>query len=157
MADLKLNPEYVAGVKEVLKSAPYFDLLTMTLEELEPGRSLFKIPASTKHTNPFSRVHGGVFASVIDAATFWAIYSKVDEGKNMTTAELKINYLGPAWADKTLLAEGSAVKVGKTLGVGEARLIEAETGRLVGFGTATCMILEPPLPDRLAALTPKFI
>jgi uncharacterized protein (TIGR00369 family) len=157
MPEKQLNPAYVEGVKGVLKSAPYFDLVSLELEDLLPGKAVFKIPAQQKHMNPFQRVHGGVFATIIDATTFWAIYSQVDDGLPMTTVELKINYLAPTVEGKTMIAYGNAVKVGKTLSVAEARLEEAETGRLIGFGTATCMIISPPLPKALAELPAKFI
>lgn len=157
MAPLELNPAYIAQVRDILKTTPYFDLIDMELEDLAPGRALFKIPARKKHVNPFDRVHGGVFASIIDAATFWAIFTKIPEENPMTTVELKINYLAPIEAQKTMLAEGTAIKVGRSLGVAEANLTEAETGRLIGFGTATCMILPPPLPDVMANMPRKFL
>jgi uncharacterized protein (TIGR00369 family) len=114
MPKKQLNPAYVEGVKGVLKSAPYFDLVSLELEDLLPGKAVFKIPAQQKHMNPFQRVHGGVFATIIDATTFWAIYSQVDDGLPMTTVELKINYLAPTVEGKTMIAYGNAVKVGKT-------------------------------------------
>jgi len=157
MSARALNPDYVAGIKAVLKDAPYFELLSMELEELAPGRAVFRIPAQTKHLNPFERAHGGVAASIIDAATFWAVYTEVDEDSTMTTAELKVNYLAPIPAGQTLLAKAEAIKVGRILGLAEARLIEAESDRLVAFGTATCVILKAPLPQKLASLPPKFL
>lgn len=153
----KLNPDFVRRVKEVLKSTPYFELLSMEMEDLHPGRAVFRIPAQKKHTNPFDNVHGGVFASIIDAATFWAIYSLVPQEYLLTTVELKINYLAPVKAEQNLLAIGEIIKLGRSLGVAEAKLTEEETGRLVGFGTATCMVLPPPLPKALAEMPIKFL
>lgn len=152
-----LNPDYIKGVKRVLKAAPYFHLISLEMESLEPGRAELRIPTSDKHMNPFDRVHGSVGAALIDAATFWAIYSQVEDGKAMTTAELKLNYLSAGAPGKTLAAVGEAIKVGKTLGLAEARLVEVETGRLVAFGTATCMILDFPPPRALAELPAKFL
>jgi len=40
-------------------------------------------------------VHGGVFASLVDTAAYWAVYAEVDEGKRMTTVEMKLNFLAP--------------------------------------------------------------
>lgn len=157
MSTRALNPAYVAGVQAMLKATPYFDLLGMEMEELDDGRAVFRIPAQSKHLNPFQRVHGGVAASILDAATFWAVYSNVEPGKAMTTAELNINYLGPAGAGKTLRATGQLVKVGNTLGLGTARLMEVETDRLVAFGKATCMIIEAPPAGPLSKLPPKFM
>ena len=156
MTDRQINEEYIKGVKEVLKKTPYFQLLDIQMVDLKPGRSVFTIPAASKHLNTFDVVHGGVFASILDATAFWAIYSAVDEGLSMTTVELKINYLAPAEANQTLLATGTAIKTGRTLGLGEARLTVAETGRLVGFATSRCMILKAPASNPLSKLPRKF-
>ncbi len=157
MSDRTLNPAYVEGVKQMLADTPYFQLLGMVMADMVPGRAEFALPVLRKHLNPFDRVHGGVFASILDAAIYWAVYSTADEGMFMTTAELKINYLAPAAADKTLRAVGEAVKVGKILGVGEARLFEGDSDRLVGFATATCMLIKAPSRGPVAALPPKFV
>ena len=152
-----LNPEYVEAAKSMLGNCPYFQTIDMEMLECEPGRAVFRIAASKKHLNPYDRVHGGVFASILDAAAFWAIFSEVDDGLAMTTAEMKVNFLAPAREDKNLLAIGEKVKVGRTLGLGEARLVEEESGRLVGFATATCMIMKAPATGALSKLPVKFL
>lgn len=152
-----LNPEYVASVKEALAQAPYFQLLSMTLIHMERGRTEFLIPAQEKHLNPHQGVHGGVIASLLDATCNWAAYSEAESENAFTTVELKINYLAPARAGQNLVSTGIAVKTGKSLGVAEARVIEEPSGRLVGFGTATCMILNKPMGGALANLPAKFI
>jgi uncharacterized protein (TIGR00369 family) len=155
--DRLLNPAYVEGVQGMLKNTPYFDLLSMELKELAPGKAAFSILGDKKHLNPFQRIHGGVFASIVDACTFWSLYSLVSEENPMTTVELTIHYLAPAFSGKILVAEGETIKIGKKLGVAKACLMEEKTRRLVGFGTATCMILPPPVPPELAALPPKYL
>ena len=153
----QLNPEYVAELKSLLKKSPYFDLIDMELVTLTPGRALFIIPVRDKHTGHFGQVHGGVFASVIDAATFWALWTQVPAENPMTTVELKINYLAPAVAGKDLLAEGRTIKLGRSMGLAEASLTELDTGRVVGFGTTTCMILPPPLLAPLDQMPKKYL
>ena len=152
-----LNPDYVVAARAMLGNCPYFHTIDMEMVDVEPGHSIFRIAASRKHLNPYDIVHGGVFASVLDAAAFWAIFSEVDEGLALTTAELKVNFLAPARADKSLLAVGDKIKVGRTLGLAEARLTEEESGRLVGFATATCMIMKAPATGPLSKLPVKFL
>lgn len=157
MTALELNPAYVEAVKEMLTHTPYFELLGMKLEALSPGVAEFVITAQKKHLNSFKRVQGGVLASILDATTFWAGYSLVPEGKVMTTAELKINYLGNCTEGEVLEVKGNAIKVGRKLGVAEARMSEKGSGRLVGFGTATCMVLNEPLTEPFVSLPDKFL
>ena len=74
---------------------------------------------SLVHLHPFSMVPGGVFVSLVDEAAYWALYAEVEEGKWMATVEMKLNFLAPARAGK-LVAEGRRIKLGRTLGLGEA-------------------------------------
>jgi uncharacterized protein (TIGR00369 family) len=98
-------------------------------------------------------VHGGVFSSLVDAAAYWALYPEVDEGKWMTTVEMKLNLLAPARSGR-LIAEGRRIKFGQTLGLGEA-IVKDEGGKLLAHGTGTFMIVSGQgLPE---TLPPKFL
>jgi acyl-CoA thioesterase len=152
-----LNPAYTAAVKALLKSTPFFELIGMELLDLSSGSSVFTISPREKHLNPFQNVHGGVLASILDAAAFWAIYSKVDGHSGLVTVELKANYLMPCRAGQDLRAEGLAVKAGKKIGVAEVKIMEAGTDNLCVWGMATCMVTPPPIPQALETLPGKFI
>ena len=149
----KINPEYVNAVRADVNTCPYFTLLSMQLMEFDVGRSLLEIAVQTKHLQPFGVVHGGVFSSIIDAAAFWALFGEIPEETGMTTVDLKLNYLAPA-KDGTLIARGSKIKLGKTLGLAEAE-VKDQDGRVLAHGTSTLIILpdsplitEQPLPSK---------
>lgn len=135
----QLNPEYVAAVRRTVNTCPYFSLLGMRIEDLQPGESRVVIDVEPKHFQPFGLVHGGVFSSLVDASCFWAVFTQVDDGVSMTTVEVKLNYLAPSQSGR-LIGRGRMVKLGKTLGLGEAR-IEDEAGRLLCHGTSTVMVV----------------
>ena len=135
-----LNPEYVEVVKREVNFCPYFSLLSMEIRGLSWGESLLEILVQEKHFQPFGLVHGGVFASLIDAAAFWAVYTQVPEDLGMTTVELKLNYLAPLYTGR-MIARGKSLKVGKTLCLGEASIVNEE-GSLLAHGTSTMMILK---------------
>ena len=135
-----LNPEYVEVVKREVNFCPYFSLLSMEIRGLSWGESLLEILVQEKHFQPFGLVHGGVFASLIDAAAFWAVYTEVPEDLGMTTVELKLNYLAPLSTGR-MIARGKSLKVGKTLCLGEAGIMDEE-GTLLAHGTSTMMILK---------------
>jgi uncharacterized protein (TIGR00369 family) len=92
-----------------------------------------------KHLQPFGNVHGGVMASVVDAAAFWAVFPQVEEGKGLTTVEVKLNYLAPAQKGK-LVARGRCIRIGKTLALGEAQ-VKDENEVLIAHGTSTLMVI----------------
>jgi len=135
-----LNPEYVEAVGKHLNSCPYFSLLSMEIRGLSWGQAQIEVLVQEKHLQPFGMVHGGVFASLLDAAAFWAVYTQVPEDLGMTTVELKINYLAPLSTGR-MIARGKSLRVGKTLCLGEASISNGEE-TLLAHGTSTMMILK---------------
>ena len=65
--------------------------------------------------------------------------STLEDGETFTTLELKINFLRPVWTG-TLRAEGRVVHGGRTIGMTECDVTDAD-GRLVARATSTCMTL----------------
>lgn len=149
----KLNPDYLEAIKRAVNTSPYFSLISMEIKNLEPGKSRLEVLLEEKHHHPFGMVHGGVFSSLVDAAAYWALYPEVDEEKWMTTVEMKLNFLVPARSGK-LIAEGRRIKLGQTLGLGEAT-VEDEEGKLLAHGTGTFMIV--PGQGLYESLPPKFL
>ena len=150
------NPEYILRVNQLVNRCPYFQLLSMKILDVGIGYSHLEIVLAEKHLQPFGFVHGGVFASIIDAAAFWAIFYEVEDQKaGVTTVDLKLNYLAPALSGR-LTAKGRQIKLGKTLGYAEAEVVD-ESGRILAHGTSTVIILpdrglmaDPPLPAKFA-------
>jgi uncharacterized protein (TIGR00369 family) len=151
----KLNPQYVKAVSAHSDRSPYFTLLSMSIREVGIGYSLIEIDVQNKHLQPFGAVHGGVFASIIDAAAFWAVYSEVDENVGMTTVDLKVNYLAPARGGR-LIAKGRRIKLGKTLGLGEAQVLNEEN-TILAHGISTLIVLPNLKVSFEDSLPPKFI
>ena len=139
MAEEELNPKYKEAVTKVVNQSPYFSLLSMEIKDLKWGFSLLEVQLEEKHLQPFGNVHGGVMASVVDAATFWATFPQVENGLGLTTVEIKVNYLAPVKKGK-LIAGGRCIKMGKTLALGEA-FVRDEEERLIAHGTSTMMVL----------------
>jgi uncharacterized protein (TIGR00369 family) len=152
----RINPQYVQMAMKEVNRCPYFQLLSMTLQEMGIGKCLVEIELQEKHLQPFGVVHGGVFSTIIDAATFWAVYPEVPEKTGMTSVDLKLNYLAPATAPGKLFARGRRIKIGKTLGLGEAEVTD-DKGRIVAHGTSTLMVLEAASLTNQDLFPPKII
>jgi uncharacterized protein (TIGR00369 family) len=150
----KPNPAHIERVNRLVNHSPYFSLLSMKIVDIGVGYSRLVIDVDQKHLQPFGLVHGGVFASIIDAAAFWATYYDIDdEHDGLTTVDLKLNYLAPATSGK-LVANGRRIKMGRTLGYAEAE-VRSDTDRILAHGTSTVMIQHgkgltdaPPLPPK---------
>ena len=111
----------------------------MEIRDLQWGTSLLEIQLAEKHLQPFGFVHGGAIASIMDAATFWAVFPQIEKGLGLTTVEIKVNFLAPAQKGK-LVARGRCIRLGKTLALGDAEIRNSEGG-LVAHGTATMMVV----------------
>src|SRR4030065_752057 len=153
MAEEELNPKYKEAVTKVVNQSPYFSLLSMEIKDLKWGVSLLEVQLEEKHLQPFGNVHGGVMASVVDAATFWAPFPQVENGLGLTTVEIKVNYLAPVQKGK-LIAGGRCIKIGRTLALGEA-YISGPEGNLLAHGTATMMIVPDLKVEGQEDLPPK--
>jgi uncharacterized protein (TIGR00369 family) len=151
----QLNPEYIRKVREVVNQSPYFDLLSMEVRSLSQGESLLEIEIGKKHLQPFGMVHGGVYSSIVDAASFWAVYPLVEEGVGLTTVEMKVNFLAPA-SEGYLVARGRSLKVGRTLCLAEC-LVENRKGTLLAHGTATMMIVKDRVLTEEAAMPQRML
>ena len=155
MSELRLNPKYTEAISEVVNQSPYFSLLSMKIKDLEWGTAVLEVDLDEKHLQPFGYVHGGVMASVMDAAAFWAVFPQVKDGMGLTTVEIKVNYLAPVQKGK-LVVKGKCIKIGRTLALGEAYISGAE-GNLISHGTATMMIVPDLKVKGQENLPPKLI
>jgi uncharacterized protein (TIGR00369 family) len=151
----KINPDYVGAVIALANDCPFFRLLSMTIRELGKGHCLMEATVDEKHFQAFGYVHGGVYASLIDTAAFWAAFCDLDEDAGITTVDLNVNYLAPVHSGK-LLARGRLIKLGKTLALGEAE-ITTGAGKLVAHGTSTIIVIPGLSVTKGKNLPPKFL
>ena len=155
MSELQLNPKYTKAISTLVNRSPYFSLISMKIKELEWGTSVLEVELEEKHLQPFGYVHGGAIASVIDAATFWAVFPQVKDGMGLTTVEVKANFLAPV-KDGKLVVKGRCIKIGRTLALGEAYVNSAE-GNLIAHGTTTMMIVPELKVEGQENLPPKQV
>ncbi|MBW1669527.1 MAG: PaaI family thioesterase [Deltaproteobacteria bacterium] len=151
----KLNPDYVEIAKRYANTCPYFELISLELKDIRWGECRIELAVAEKHLQPFGNVHGGVFSSLVDATTFWAVFSQIEEDVGMTTVELKLNYLAPVSTGR-MIGKGKSIRVGKTLCLGEAT-IEDEKGDILAHGTSTMMILKNLKFQGKEKWPPKFL
>jgi uncharacterized protein (TIGR00369 family) len=118
---------------------PVAELLGIELVEAGGGQCTMRMEAGEQHSNPMGTIHGGILCDLADAAMGMAFFSTLDDGESFTTLELKINYLRPFWTGK-LVAHGTVISRGKTVGLAECRVVDAEE-RPIAHATSTCMAL----------------
>ena len=115
-------------------------LLGIRLVEVDDGRAVVAMETDlAQHANPMGTVHGGILCDVADAAMGMAFASTLADDESFTTLELKSSFLRPV-RKTTLRAEASVVQRGRTVGLVECTVVDAE-GRMVARLSSTCLVL----------------
>lgn len=147
-----LHPAYVRALQQLVETAPFPRLMGMRLDEIVIDRATIALDIDERHYQPFGIVHGGVLATLIDTATFWAAFARLPQDAGLVNIDLKLNYLQPAGAGR-LSAVGRCLRPGRTINYAEAHVYD-EGGALLAHGTSTLMAL----PGRGLDLgEPKFV
>ena len=87
-------------------------------------------------------MHGGVTASIADAAVGSALHHHFAGTRKYTTVELKVNYFRPV-TEGRMVARSHLVRIGSTICVGRVDLMD-EHRRSVGLAIVTYMFLDIP-------------
>jgi uncharacterized protein (TIGR00369 family) len=135
----RLIERFTAAVQGDTPPPPIGSLIGFRPTSIGSGTAVFEMEAGPQHANPMGTLHGGILCDIADAAMGTAYASTLGEGESFTTLELKINFLRPFWTG-TLVATARIVKAGRTIGLAECDVTDAE-GRLVARATSTCMTL----------------
>ena len=90
--------------------------------------------------NSAGALHGGVTASLADAAVGSALHYRFADKKRFSTVELKVNYFRPV-TEGSLIARSRLLRVGSRISVGRVDLSDGE-GRDVGVAIVTYMFLD---------------
>ncbi len=158
----KLNPDHVREVLHLINQGPYFRLLSMRVRDIGKGFATVEMDVRNKHLNPFGGVHGGVYSSLIDTATYWAVYGDVEEDAGLISLDVSVDHLAPV-KEGSLVVEGKRLKAGKRICMAEAVILDG-SGKTLAHGTSKQMVLPGLQTIAQAAsamgyktLPPKFV
>ena len=157
-----LNPDHIKAVLDLINQGPYFRLLSMKVSGMGKGFAKVEMDIENKHLNPFGGVHGGVYSSLIDTATYWAVYCDIEENAGLISLDVKVDNLALV-KEGHLVVEGKRIKAGKSICIADAAVIDSE-GKYLAYGTSKQMVI-PGLQTIAQAvsatgykpLPPKFI
>lgn len=99
-----------------------------------------EVPLRDDLRNLAGMLHGGVSATIADAAVGIAIASHFSGRRPATTLEMKINYFRPV-ADGKVVARSRLLRVGNQVVVGSVELRDGH-GRPTGAALVTYMLLD---------------
>jgi uncharacterized protein (TIGR00369 family) len=111
--------------------------------EVSEGRAVFAGQPGEDYYNPIGVVHGGWAATLLDSALGCSVHTTLAKGEAYTSLGLEAKYVRPITRDTSeVRCEAEVVHRGRRQATSEARLYEAETGKLLAHGTTTCMIMQ---------------
>jgi uncharacterized protein (TIGR00369 family) len=125
--------------REKIGAPPIATLIGFDAVEMEHGRSVFEMEATSRHANPMGTLHGGVICDLSDAAMGTAMATTLEDDETFTTLDLTVKFFKPIW-NARLRATAHVVKRTRTLGLVECE-VEDEKGSLVAKVFSTCMVL----------------
>lgn len=125
------------------------------MNELRYGESFLELELKTNHLQSHGVVHGGVYATLIDAAGTLAAVTQIEGYNSATTVEMKINFLSSAKKGK-ISTHGRCIKLGKTIGVSEATITN-EDQKIIAHGLVTIMIKPPIEFPGMDGIPSKFL
>ena len=134
-----MNTAWQRELIELFSRAPIARFFGMSLTYDEQGHAHIHLPYNPNLDHPAKGIHGGVIATMLDTAGWFAVAAH-NEGIWIVTGEFKVHLLSPA-KESELNAEGWVVKSGKRISVAEIR-VSVANGELVAIGTGTYVALE---------------
>ena len=157
---MPIKESYELALRRAVESAPYYQLLQITLDQIDTGFACFRMPFREELTHPYGIVHGGAIASLADTAVAFAMMTLNHPGEKVLTIEFKINFLASV-NEGGMIGEARVVNRGKSLAMADME-VKNENGKLIDRGLATYMILSSPktgegLKNKESTRKPDFI
>ena len=111
-------------------------LIGVNFTVIAPGIVEYSLRINKTHLATPISVHGGLIAALLDATVGVGALSCVcEDGKVVSTIELSISYLEPAYDNDLLVATSELIKKGKRLIFMEAKIVN-QNGLLLAKATS---------------------
>jgi uncharacterized protein (TIGR00369 family) len=125
-----------------VRGSAFYRWSGMELADAETGSVTVRLELADHHVNIQGLAHGGVIATLADAAMGLSIRSAVEPGRRHVTVTIDVHYLRPV-VRGTITATGRAVRVGRELAYAEADVVD-ERGRTLARASGTYSVSRPP-------------
>jgi len=121
---------------ELFAGNPVKNTFGLDLSYNQAGQSVVFLPFNPGLTNSQKHTHGGIIATMIDNAGWFAAAAQTDRW--LVTVDLHIQYLEPAHQNG-LTATGSVIRQGKSLATTRME-VRSDDGRLVAIGSGSYLV-----------------
>jgi uncharacterized protein (TIGR00369 family) len=130
-----MGQDLLEGLRALVAEAPFYRWNQIEVSAAQAGSVTLTLELQEHHLNVQGLVHGGVLATLADAAMGLSIRSSLEPGRRHVTIEMGMHYLRPATGGG-IVAIGHAVRVGREIAYAEADVTDA-AGRALGRASGT--------------------
>jgi uncharacterized protein (TIGR00369 family) len=140
----------IAKTSAFLAKIPFNSLLGIQISAAHRDGVTLYCRVKPELLNSAGVLHGGISASIADAAVGVAIQHYFGGTRSISTVEMKVNYFRPL-AKGTLFARARLLRIGSTLCIGRVDLTDDEKN-LVGVAIVTYIFLDiKPASDSMVS------
>jgi acyl-CoA thioesterase len=130
----------IQQTRNLLTKVPFNGLLGMRIRRVHRDGITIDCTLRNDLRNSVGAAHGGVTASMADAAVGIALQRHFGGKRRIATVELKINYFQPV-KEGRILARSHLLRIGATLCVGSVELTD-DCRRAIGTAIVTYMLVD---------------
>jgi uncharacterized protein (TIGR00369 family) len=125
----------------LVEASAFYRWSGMRVAAVEPGSVAVTLRLGEQHANLQGFAHGGIIATIADAAMGLSVRSALEPGRRHVTIELGVHYLR-AVRTGTVTATGRAVRVGREVAYAEAAITD-ERGTDLARASGTYSVSRP--------------
>lgn len=130
--DLRSLNEKQFELRSWIDTAPFEDLLEITIEEAQQGRAVLSLPFKVKFSQGGGFLHGGALTTLADTAVAVAIKTLLPEGTVFATTELTTRFLAPVRSGRISATATVSGPDGRSFS-GEATVVDASGREMARF------------------------
>ena len=122
-------------LRALVRDSPFYRWSGMDLEDVDEGAVTLGLELTDHHLNIQGLAHGGVIATLADAAMGLSLRSALEPGRRHVSVEIGVHYLRPVTRGR-VRALGRAVRIGREIAYAQADVLDA-TERLLARADGT--------------------
>ena len=124
-------------IKAYIKTNKFGDLLGMNFEVDSLGKVIYEMTIDESHLATSIAAHGGSISSLMDATMgVCALASVIDTNRVVSTLEMKISFVAPAFKDDKLTGTATVLRKGKRILFVEGKITN-QNNKLVAVASGT--------------------
>jgi len=136
--------DYTAYLKKLAAGQPvdnpFLSFMGMTLEKIGNGYARFSMLIRPEFLQGAGIMQGGIGIAFSSETVAHAVMTTLEPGDNITTLELKNNFISPAVTGR-LTAEATVFKRGSRIIIADC-IVKDEKGQDISRSTSTLMVLK---------------